>query len=252
VSRRKRVSTVVCSFFAGGLLFAQSPKRFDVVSIRASSPAADTDTRRLPGGRLIATGLTVRGLIRRAWDVQDFQIVGGPAWIATDRYDVSARAPDGTASDEPLNAFIQEMLGDRFGLRIHQESRRLPRLALTVAKNGHKLRGAQPDSKTTWAMGRGSMTGQNVTTAMLAVNMLQRVLNQWVSDETGIPGHFDITLKWNAGDDLATSAPGEPLNPELGPSIYTAVQEQLGLKLVAGKGPVPVIVIDRISRPTGN
>jgi uncharacterized protein (TIGR03435 family) len=235
----------------GGLLLAQSRKRFDVISIHASAPDVNTDTRRLPGGRLIATGLTVKGLIRRAWDVQDFQIVGGPDWVATDRYDLSARAPDGTASDEPLNPFIQAMLADRFGLRIHHDSRQLPRLALTVGKNGHKLRAAQPGAKTTWSMARGSMTGKNVTSAMLSVDMLQRVLNQWVSDETGIPGRFDVTLKWNPGDDLTASAPGD-LDPSLGASIYTAIQEQLGLKLVARRGPVPVIVIDSLSRPTEN
>jgi uncharacterized protein (TIGR03435 family) len=200
---------------------------------------------------VIATGLSVKGLIRRAWDVQEFQVVGGPDWVSTDRYDISAVAPLGTPGDAPLNPFLQSLLVDRFGLKMHRENRQMSRLALTVAKNGHKLHPAQPGRKTTWSNGRGTTTGQNVTTQNLAVNMLQRVLNQWVSDETSITGNFDITLQWNPGDDLAASAPDDA-NLALGPSIYTAIQEQLGLKLVPGKGPVPVIVIDSISRPSEN
>lgn len=86
------VTALLTSILVRGLLLAQGPKTFDVISIRASSPDVDTDTRHLPGGRLIATGLTVKRLIRRAWDVQDYQIVGGPAWASTDHHDVSARA----------------------------------------------------------------------------------------------------------------------------------------------------------------
>lgn len=247
VNLRTPLPPVVSFFLVGLLLCAQPSKKFDVVSVRPSRPDSDTDTRRLPGGRLIATGLTVKGLIRRAYDVQDFQIVAGPAWTGTNRYDISARAPEGTPPDEPLTPFMQALLADRFGLRIRHETRRLAGLALTRAKGGHKLHVARPDSKTTWTFGRGSATGQNVTTTMLAVNMLQRILGQWVSDETGIAGRFDITLKWNPAEDLNSEL--VELNPAPGDSVYTAIREQLGLALVARKGPVPVIVIESVSRP---
>jgi uncharacterized protein (TIGR03435 family) len=238
-----RGAALLPSFLACALLFAQSPKQFDVVSVRPSPPDADTDTRRLPGGRLMATGLTVKGLIRLGWDLQDFQILGGPAWVSTDRYDIAGRAPDGTSSGESLNPFIQSMLAERFGLKFHLESRQLPRLALTVGKNGHKLRPAQPGAATTWTIRRGVITGRNVTTANLAVNMLQRSLDLWVSDETGIAGQFDIDLKWSPDDDADTPS---------GPSLFTAIQEQLGLKLVPARGPVPVLVIDNVNRPSEN
>ena len=96
------------------------------------------------------------------------------------------RAPVGTASDEPLNPFIQALLADLLRLRIHHQTRQLPLLALITAKSGNKLHAARPGARTTWSIGRGSMTGQNITTAMLSFNLLQRVLNRWVSDETGI------------------------------------------------------------------
>jgi len=232
-------------------------------------------------GRFSATGATVKYLIALAYKVKDFQISGGLGWINSEKYDIEAKVEDSEVqeltklpSDKQVDQIclrVQSLLADRFGLKVSQGTRELLVYALVVAQNGPKL------SPTTYvlsppyhpgsqgpgmrSMGRGSLSAQAVTMSNLA-DALSRQFSRVVLDHTGLIGKYDFTLQWTP-DENATAMFKVPSggNPGTnrasppdtsGPSLFTALQEQLGLMLEATKVPVEVIVIDHIERPSEN
>ena len=265
-------------------VFAQSsiaPLTFEVASIK---PTAETGFRTgilmQPGGGLRVTGATLKMLLTAAFDVREFQIVGGPSWLSSDRYDIVAKAPGGdsdaqagdprqlsdaqmkTARDQ-MRERLQALLAERFQLTIHRETKEESVYALLVGKSGPKI---QPvEAKTggnppRMMMGRGVVNGQGVELQMLAT-VLSNQLGRSVLDRTGLTGRFDIKLEWTPDPGQAMTPlggappPGAPAPPPLdpnGPSIFTAIQEQLGLRLESQKGPVEMIVIDRVEKPSEN
>jgi uncharacterized protein (TIGR03435 family) len=244
-----------------------------------------------PPGRFRFENAPVIFLIARvAYDVRDFQISGGPSWIKSEMYTIDAKESDSLAEEMQKLPFekrleiggllVQSLLADRFKLKLHHETRMLPVYALVVAKNGPRLHEAKPgdtyphgmrgpDGRAgAGAIGEQSISererailGQGITIAPL-LPYLSRELERTVLDQTGLKGKYDISLTWNPELSLARMAQG----PESGkpgaasapppessvPSIFTAIQEQLGLKLLSTKGPVEVIVIDHIERPSEN
>jgi uncharacterized protein (TIGR03435 family) len=180
-----------------------------------------------------------------AWHLNRDQLIGGPNWLETAGWDIDARFPAGTG---PLQApqMMQAMLADRFQLVTHRETRMLPIYALTVAKGGVKLhpsdgRGGMSAGPRLIRFGAGTMGD--------LASQLSGYLGRNVIDRTGIAGHYAIDLSF------APVNPGEPTGDagqDLGPSIFTALQDQAGLKLESTKGPVEVLVIDRAERPTPN
>ncbi len=228
------------------LLSAQSRPAFEVASIKPSASDSHTETRRYPGGRFTATGVTLFALIQRAYDVKEFQIVGGPKWIHSDRYDVTAKA-SAVDAEQSVTPMIQSLLADRFQLKLHEETREMARYALVVDRGGPKL---HPDTKgggSTWSYKQGYLTGKHVSMEMFAIDLLQKALERPVVDETGIPGAFDVDLKWAAEE----TPPGSG-SDSAGPSIFTAIREQLGLRLSPGRGSVEVIVIESVEKPAAN
>jgi len=248
------------------------PPAFEVASIK---PNATGDNRIMmqmaPGGRLNVTGATLRMLIRNAYRVQDFQIIGGPQWISADRFDIQAKAED-NASQTQVNEMLQTLLAERFQLKFHKETRELPVYELAVAKNGPKLEETKvdgpprtfqgPDGRTQTMgrgmvmIGRGQINGGGMSMAQLA-QMLGNNLGRTVVDKTGLTGNYDIQLSWTPDPGQGPLMPGlppgggdrgAPADPSL-PSIFTAIQEQLGLKIDSGKGPVEVMVIDGAQKP---
>ena len=262
---------------------------FEVVSIKANRSAdARQAFRAAPGGRYTWTAYTLKALIdvshqRNAFDNRE--TTGGPPWIATDRFDVQVKAEDGATLNDrdgfpgPLFAMIRAMLADRFALRTHNEVRERPVYALTVARSDKRLgrgltkvdtdcvaamrelaaptpgaarpRGAPPCS---FGGGPGRIQGNIVSLAFLA-NVLSRQVGRPVVDRTGVTDYFNITLEFAPDSDARTSnGPPPPQPPTVGdaPSIFTAVQEQLGLKLESTRAPVDVLVIDKASPPTEN
>jgi uncharacterized protein (TIGR03435 family) len=239
-------------------LTAQS---FEVASVR---PNASTDHRVSiqiqPGGRFIATGIPVRALIGMAYNVRDFQITGGPSWMHDDRYDINAKAEDSgdRLTMEQMRPMLKALLAGRFGMKAHEESKEMPVYELVAAKAGHKLVASQGGGNDRqFRMGRGQINAKGVTMEGLAQQIAQQV-GRKVIDKTGIEGAYDVELNW-------TPEPGQGFGPfggpppgalpqadSSGPSIFTALQEQLGLRLDSAKGPVPVVVIDSISKPTEN
>ena len=270
---------------------AQSPPAaaplpsFEVASIkpdRAGSPGA----RFMMGpDRFTAENITLRMLIAMAYGVKDFQLSGGPSWINSGRYDVHAKAEDALVEKlktlpfeeraKQLQLLVQSLLADRCKLQVTHETKDLSVYALVVAKGGPKLQAAKPEDSYPNAikgpdgkmhaqmmrMGRGQIEGQDMAMSGLA-RMLSQHLGREVVDQTGLKGSYDFTLHFTPDQGPGGMPPGPPgagPPPEnapppdtSGPSIFTALEEQLGLKLESQKGPVDIIVIDHIERPSAD
>ena len=262
---------------------------FEVVSIKPNrAPDARQGLQAAPGGRYTWTAVTLKALInashqRNAFDGRE--IVGGASWIDTERFDVQVKAEDGATLNDrdgfpgPLFAMVRAMLADRFGLHTHNEVRERSVYALTLARSDKRLGngltrvdtdcvaamrelaaptpgakrppGAPPCS---FGGGPGQLLGNTVSLAMFA-SVLSRQVGRPVVDRTGITDYFNVKLEFSQDSDARTSnGPPAPQPPAVGdgPSIFTALQEQLGLKLESTRAPVDVLVIDRASRPTEN
>jgi uncharacterized protein (TIGR03435 family) len=245
-----------------------APPAFEVASIRPNTSGDRRTNSYIQGDRFTAINPTLRELIRAAYQVRDLQIAA-PEWIESARFDIVAKAA------APLKMGVvppelRQLLADRFGLKVHNESRELPVYALVIARPDGKLgpalrvvdvdrcpqamaraeavaRGGQPPSAP--APGQqvecglrsrpGALNGGSITIEPLA-QRLSEIIGRVVLNRTGLTGRFDLDLSW---------APDQ--NPDTpGPSIFTALQEQLGLKLESTRGPVDVLVIDRVEPPT--
>jgi uncharacterized protein (TIGR03435 family) len=246
-----------------------------------------------PGGRFMATGVTLKMLVGAAYGtpqpLPDFRLIGGPDWIGSDRFDIIAKAegdPQPGPQGPPPSMFLmlRTLLKERFQLAVHNESRELPIYALVTARSDKKLGPQMNPTAVDCAALRGArgnappappgpppLSGRlpcgarlapgNLVVGSMSITQLttafSRIVNRTVVDRTGITGNFDLDLTWTP-DQLpqgsqGTPPPGAPPLPPIdpnGPSIFTAVQEQLGLKLESTKGPVDVVVIDRAEHPT--
>ena len=287
---------------------AQGPTaRFEVASVKRNTSGEGFMTAGMqPGGRLTLINVPARQLIVRAYQVQPYQVLGGPSWLISDRFDVTAKAED-NATPQQLNAMLQSLLADRFRLKIHRETRQSDVYRLVKARTDGKLGDSlKPAAVDCGARGRGpapgpgraaggaapgsgpvaggppsgrvggplpgpggpaggcmmmigpgrfEMGGQSLSTF---ANSLASQLGRPVLDETGLAGAYDLKLSYMpdvGGRGLPPGAPppGAPELPPIdpnAPSLPTALQEQLGLKLEPAKGPVEMIVIDSIEQPT--
>jgi uncharacterized protein (TIGR03435 family) len=272
------VCGVVCgSFRASAQTSAPNgvPPGFEAASVKPNTsgdPGGSFGGR--PGGQLIITNYTLRNIVRNAYGLQDFQIVGGPDWFDSDRFDIVAKA----ANDAPPAQMIQmvrTLLAERFGLAVHTETRELPVYALVMARadgrRGPQLRPAAVDCAALLAArGRGApptpaQPGDRPVCGMRTVpgrmvaggyalgdvaRNLAPFAGRTVVDKTGLTGTFDLDLTWTPDQiPQAPLTPGAPPIDANGPSIFTALQEQLGLKLDSQRGPVEVLVIDRAEKP---
>ena len=269
-------------------------ERFEVASVKPNkTPVTLISANTEPGGRFVAAQQSLRDLIALAYHVRDAQIVAGPSWIETDRFDVTAKAVrelppfDTTGEIGPLERMLQSLLADRFGLVVHRETRELPIYALVSARSdrrlGERLRPSTTNCAAIFAertrQGQSSgpvMTGDRpacgivVSPSSIRIGggplaqltmVLTRMTDRYVVDQTGLMGNFDVDLQWTPqgfrrfrppGTDVPPAAPPIPVpqpDPN-GATLETAIQEQLGLKLDPQRGPVPVLVIDRVSQPT--
>ncbi len=178
------------------------------------------------------------------------QILDGPSWIAATRFDIQAKSDIGDKlkglpsdqSNELKRQMVRNLLADRFQLKLHEEERTLPAYDLVLAKGGSKLEASQSNGKSI-GTGRNHFNGQGLTMTQIAEE-LSRIAGRVVVDKTGLTDRYDLTLKWTPDDAVASAT--DP------PTLFTAIQEQLGLKLEAAKEPVSVIVIDHVEQPTPN
>jgi uncharacterized protein (TIGR03435 family) len=232
---------------------AQTPA-FEVASIKrnTSDEPAGGSVSPPAGGRFQANNVTLRTLIRTAYDVENFQISGGPRWLDADKFDVNAKAA-GSATWPETRTMLQELLAARFKLSLTRESRTMPAYALVIAKNGPKLApptdpGCQPPplgacSRLRFA-NRKALSGVNVSTAQLA-QVLTTFMGRPIIDKTGITGIFDFKMDFIP--DLPRSEQAQSADDgaaqSLAPSVFTSLQEQLGLKLIPHKDAVEILVI---------
>jgi uncharacterized protein (TIGR03435 family) len=294
---------------------AQEPPNpsFEVVSIKRNSGGGGEMQMRAMPGTLSALNVPARQLIRQAFNLQDFQIVGGPDWMNTDRFNVEARfdaAPAaGPMGPARMQAMLKGLLADRFRFVAHTETREMPVFALVLARRDGQLgpqlnksaidcaalaaaqrggpppdgrggppldgrrgggpapgRGGPPPPGTPFSLGeRPQCGGRSGFGQMLAgglqmsqfVMQLSQLTGRVVLDRTGLTGGYDFDLKWTPTPDQLPSGPPPPgfepppIDPN-GPSLFTALEEQLGLKLDSTRGPVEVLVIDGIEPPTEN
>jgi uncharacterized protein (TIGR03435 family) len=265
--------------------FAQIPDAFEVASIKPRTGARAASGASTPD-RFVRTDITLRDLIRFAFNVQEFQIEGGPGWIASSRFDVNARASTAPSGPDGMRALVRRLLDDRFTLRARVESREMAIYELIVAHDGRpgeKLRRSSIDCEAIVASGaapvedlarcdlrfRPEMTQgsggppsissmtlmlQGVRLSRLAA-LLPNEVERIVIDRTGLDGTFDVELEFVPQGRRPAGLPGPP-SPAAGgptsdgPSLGTALQEQLGLRLESGRGPVPVVVIESAELPT--
>jgi bla regulator protein BlaR1 len=242
-----------------------APAAYTVASIKPNKSSDDRFMLRpMPGGGLTATGVTLKMLIGFAYGVFAYQISGGPAWIGTERWDIEAKT-DGVQGRLPpaqSNATLRALIEDRFQLKARCESKEIPVYALVVTKSGPKLKPNPDDptkAKPSAMLGRGSGTFTNSSMAVLAARLSEQ-LGRPVLDRTDLKGGYDFTLEWTPapgeGSAEAIGLPprAEPPSPgeSNGPSIFTALQDQLGLKLESTKGPAEILVIDHVEKPSEN
>lgn len=241
---------------------------YDVATITLSDPnARGSSAGPRSNGTFISTNQPLKSAICNAYDVSLLRCIGGPVWLGSDRYDIEAK-PDSATTEQLLKLnwkqrgpvqerMMQALLADRLKLKVHLETREMPIFALVIAKGGLKMHEAQagntyanglklggkPLGRQSFTMGNGNMTAQAVLMDTLAAN-LGNMTGHVVENKTGLAGAYDFTLQYS---------PSDPPPPDsTAPSIYTAVEEQLGLKLESTKGPVQVLVIDHVERPSEN
>jgi uncharacterized protein (TIGR03435 family) len=241
---------------------ATAPKDFEVVSIKPADPNLRMVQMELaPGGRFKATGVTLRLLLQRCYGVRDFQISGAPSWAGSDRYEISAKAEDGqrNITPEQISMMLRGVLTDRFKLTFHRETKEGAVYFLVPGKGGPKLKEAQgggddgPQGQRV-LMGRGHIESSGASIDNL-VNQLSNQLGRPVLDKTGLTGLYDFKLDWTPEAPAGPAIRGvddAPPAEASGPTIFTALQETLGLKLESGKGPVEYLVIDKVEKPTEN
>jgi len=245
--------------------FVLKGQEFEAASIKPSAPAPMGEMRigiqMLPGGRISMNGVTVNILIQRCYGVRDFQIIGGPGWLRTERYDITAK-PEGAATPDQVKLMTQALLADRFKLQFHRETKELPTYALVVGKGGPKFHesevvpeGSDKPKGTRISVGRGQFEMLGAAVTALA-NQLGQVLGRSVIDKTELTGNYDFKLEWTP-DESTSGASGDgggapPAADATGVSVFTAVQDQLGLKLEATRGPVEILMIDRAEKASEN
>lgn len=238
---------------------ADAPAAFEVATIKPSAPDRPGKLFTVKGRQVLTINTTVNDLITFAYELHASQIAGGPTWLASDKYDVTGQpeAP-GVPGLAQLRAMVRQLLADRFQLAFHRDTRELPVYALVVNSGGPKLtkNDTNPDGLPSLLFkGLGVLPAMNATMADLAGVMQTAVLDRPVIDRTGLAGRYDFTLTWTPDESqfasMGVRVPPPPADANA-PSLFTAFQEQLGLKLDSTRAPAEVFVIDRVEKPSEN
>jgi len=234
---------------------------FEVASLKPAGPNNLGDgysLSLLPGGRLHGVNMSLRQMIQIAWDLKQKNLVTGDVnWLDSQKYDLDAKA-SGPLGEPEARMMLETLLLESFHLKYHRETRQLPVYFLQLAKSGvtgpdlhvspsgdcGKMPNAQADANPCGGLGisSGRFRGHRTNMEELATD-LSLILGRPVFDKTALNGSFDLTLTWT---------PEEVAGDASGPSIYTALQEQLGLKVETGRAPVEMIVVDSAEKPTSN
>ena len=226
----------------------QSAPAFEVASIKVSSSGLPGNVWGGGPGRFVVDGITAANLIRNAYDLRPEEIVGGPAWLDAERFQINATYPPESGTPQ-VNAMLRSLLQDRFALKAHRERRELAKYHLVLAdakgRLGPQLKKSSPQCPTSHPErpcmmrgGMGELVMQEATVRQF-LDYLESVAGGRIEDRSGLTGEYDLTLSWSRSS-----------NDVERPSVFTALQEQLRLKLEPARGPVDVLVIDSVERPT--
>jgi uncharacterized protein (TIGR03435 family) len=247
---------ITALFLVGIGLFAQS---FEVATIKPTEP--DWKGGRymtMKGAQFAAKNYEPRVLLAAAYNVPPSAISGGPAWLDSDHYDVLAKTPgDVKPTPDEQMSMLRNLFGERFQLTFHREPKEFSIYMLTVAKSGSKLRepAPSPDGPQplifTLAPDWAKLPGRDATMGELAAVMQRTLFNRAVVDKTGLSGRYDFDLEWTP-DETQFGGLIHGTAESTKPDLFAAIQQQLGLKLEAAKGPIEAMVIDRIARPSEN
>lgn len=269
------VMMVACALGA----IAQSPLAFDVASVKENTSVSDTGgIAPATPGRVRITNMPLRLVLLDAFRLMDHQLIGAPEWTESARFDINATyQADAARTEDDARAMLRTLLADRFGLKTHREMRELPIYSLVMARKdgalGPRLVRSTIDCNQWIAekrpqMGAGSaspvapggkrpvcliLTTRRFITAGTrtmqdVLGPLQSMTGRPVIDRTGLTGAFDFDLQWTSGPVAPAAGPTAPADD--GPSIFVALQEQLGLRLEPGRAPFDVVVVDSVQRPT--
>ena len=239
---------------------ADAPAVFEVATIKPSIPDRPGKLFTVRGRQVMTINTTLNDLITFAYGLHARQIAGGPAWMESDKYDVTGQPEgQGQPNQQQLRAMVQKLLADRFKLAFHRDTRELSVYAIVVGTGGPKLtkNDSNPNGLPSLLFrGLGVLPAMNASLGDLAGVMQTAVLDRPVVDKTGLQGRYDFTLTWTPDEsqfvNMGVRVPAPTGDPSAPPGLFTAFQEQLGLKLEPTKAPAEVFVIDRVEKPSEN
>ena len=235
-----------------GMMAKDADPDWEAVTVKPGDPDNKSDVMTTRGRHIVIQNKTLEAMLRLAYGVQSNQIVGAPEWTRTDRFDVDGVPDvDGQPNMKQYQVLVQKVLTERFGLKSHREQQRRCRCsALAAAKDGPKMEPSKgdpnglPDNEGMGGNGRQIRKYTNVSMSDLAL-MLQLHVDRPVVDQTGVKGRYDFRLQWTVDEAQAADLDAPP-------GLFTAIQEQIGLKLEPAKAPVDVLVIDHVEKPSPN
>ena len=266
---------VAMPVFAQGTAVDAKPLTYDVVSVKQNKSGPGMMRIMMGADRYSTTNVGLKSIIQNAYGLKMPEMISGlPGWADSASFDIEAKMDAETIAalkampkeqaDQQRRQMMQAMLADRFKLTVHRETKELPIYSLVIAKGGFKLKDADPNNTYPdgikgpdgnsragmMSMGHGKLTAQAIGISNLAINLTMQV-RRLVVDDTGLKGKYDFTLQWTP-DDMSGGHEEAAAAPDSGPSIYTALQEQLGLRLDSTKGPVDTVVVDHVEMPSEN
>ncbi len=237
---------VILAVLLSAVARAQTPAtgrvEFEIVSVKPGDPADPSSSARSTPGTLEMRNTTLNNLIRSAYRLNEFQLEGGPGWADSAKFTIEAKLPAGGPRDR-IPEMLQSLLADRFKLKAHRVTKTHSVYELVVAKGGPKLERAD-NEPTRSSQGPRQIKGWGMPVSSLAAMLISEV-GAPVIDKTGLEGKYNFILEF-------ASFAGTPRENETLPTVFTVLQEKLGLKLEPAKGPVEILVIDSVERPSAN
>ena len=241
-------------------MVADADPSFEVATVKPSDPAQQGKGFGGPPRKFQTRNTTLNDLIAFVYSLNSKQILSGPAWMESEKFDITTGQPDvpGAPNEKQIKSMLRKVIEQRFAMKYHMDKKEMSAYVLTVAKTGPKLTKTEGDPNTPGAFlftKLGSLTVRNQSMEDFAHGMQGAVFDRPVVDHTGLQGRWDFSLKWTPDETQFTVfgvkiVPNDA--PDAPPPVFTAIQEQVGLKLDAGKPMVDVMVLDHVEKPSDN